>query len=160
MCNFFYSLVSATVHVIEVLLKLLTVILPFYPTLITPDESKEGRNRQDVSWGTTRPRHRTPSMADVLVQLFPHLESDTLGWGEWIVQPEERESLRDLKTFLLWGPWDALGNPVDWSRSEVLNRCHLLSPFSTQCLLFEGRSQKNGSPASGGSMEAIARTEL
>lgn len=56
-------------------------------------------------------------------------------------QPEEQESLWDLKTFLIWGPWDALRDPVDWSRSEVLSdaTCFFLSAHRVLYLKREAR---------------------
>lgn len=176
MCNFFYSLVSAIVHVTEVLLKLLTVILPFYPTLITPDESKEGRNRQ----GRRSPQRISCQLlrcgrCELQYNQVPSPHSHhgrcpspgTTTLAEWCLRLRwmDRTTRRTRRPpgFEDFSALGALGCSGE-SRGLVQVRGFEQMPpaFSFQHTVpsIEGRSQKNGSPGSGGSMEAIARTGL
>lgn len=81
---------------------------------------------------TTRPRHHTASMANVLVHLFPHLQSEASGWGECINQ-KNKKAFGIWRLFWFGGPgmlWGILWigqGPRFWVMQPAFSFLHTVS---------------------------------
>lgn len=96
---------------------------------------QEQVDKKGKIWSTTPPHHvqrACQTSQSICSQRRFLTGSEALGYGSERITQLEEGNLHDLKAFLIWGPWDALGNPINLSVPEVLR--------DSTCFFFKAHS--------------------